>query len=379
MRPRHISILWVHEFGIDAGERMQYELASALAALIPSSRMRFFNGFLRRYIEGGMHPLRIINMLYMYLSLPFVVVFWRPDYIIIRTTPPGIQIWGAFIGCLFRVKVACWLMDYHPEIEAVRIERQRGFSWLASGLRRVDALALHCMHFVVVLDDAMEVRVRSRVQGVPIIQHPTWGGKCVAFGSHLDTKNTMSDGTRAFTLVYAGNLGHAHPLGCLERVLRRMREFVVLKLVTVGASIPGECRFKDLGGSLDFEVNSIARVPFVELRKLFAEKHAKLGLVLLSDETMGLVAPSKFSGYLVNGIPILYIGPKGTASYKICSQFGAGFHLCNNASDDEIDNFVRDVLGEALEHARMRTKQAHDYFDGLDARSLAHLIVGYFT
>lgn len=47
----------------------------------------------------------------------------------------------------------------------------------------------------------------------------------------------------------------------------------------------------------------------------------------MDDRLAGVLSPSKFSGYLSFGLPILNIGPSGTNADYACSNFKAGVSL----------------------------------------------------
>lgn len=377
MRLRRILIIF--EFGPEAGEWMMPELDAALRSRDRGIEVKYFTGLLKRYVEGGTNLARVLNLLFMYIALPVVLVLLRPDVVLARTTPPGIQIWAALLCRILRIDVGCWLMDYHPEIEAVKFARVLGFKWVADILRTIDAFALARMQFIIVLDRAMETRVRQRVSSVDIICHPTWAKTPITLVTGGENQTCCShESGSLMTLVYAGNLGRSHPTGVLEKVLIRLTGHRSVQLVAIGASAKGEVRFRSLADRTGVELVCLSRVPFEGLAGIFCEYNAQIGIVLLSDETAGLVSPSKFSAYINHGLPVLYLGPEGTSADEVCDVFHAGFALRSMASEEDIDSTAKLLESPiALRAAAYNTAQAKSYFASRNGDTLAKRLSPY--
>lgn len=361
-----MKVLFVFEF---RGEGMMDDLMSSLRLRDASLSTRFFHGMLRGYIAGGTHPARVLNAVYMYIGLPVAMLIWSPDIMVIRSTPPGIQLWGALLGRVLRVPVACWLMDYHPEIEARALER-RGFGAIARLIRWFDKRLLQHMAFIIVLDRAMESLLRSRVPGVPIVRHPTWNP--AGQGSHEETGDSGNIGRRELCFAYAGNLGYAHPLETFERVIAAVHSCLSVRLVAIDASEGGNARLRGLANRTGAGLSILPRQPYSDLGRVFREQRADLGVVLLSDTTAGVVAPSKFSAYIRFGLPILYIGPPATSAHEICVDWNAGFFLRNGATLADIDELAARISDPAqLARTRAATRAAAAFFGSRNGATLA--------
>jgi hypothetical protein len=367
-----MRILIIFEFGPGSDENMTGDLSAGLRNRLPGVRIRWFKGLFTKYAGGGLRPPRLVNLAYMYLALPFVLLVDRPAVILVRTAPPCIQLWACLLGKLMGSRVGCWLMDYHPEIEASLMEKHAALRWLASLLRAVDKFFLRRMDFAIVLDDAMEALVQTRAPGLALIQHPTWNNR-----SGFEHRAEPIDGE--LRLVYAGNLGHSHPLATFEALLRKLQQLGRVRLVTVGSSTNGESRFGELAERTGVALQCLPRTPFDELGRLFYGHRIHAGLVFLSDETAGLVCPSKFSAYIRFGIPTIYIGPGGTSSEAVCLKFGAGCALRNLATQSELGVVAANLWDEKLmAMARANTRLAADYFGTKNGDTLAQAIIPFF-
>ncbi|MDA7510430.1 hypothetical protein N8737_02190 [Verrucomicrobia bacterium] len=367
-----MKALFVYEYG-RGSETMFDELLEALEERRPEMVTRVFHGLNKEYVPGGLRPARILSMVYMYLFLPVVVIWERPSVIFVRSSPPCIQLWAQLTGSLVGSKVGTWLMDYHPEIECRALNKIKGFRSLGWLVRFIDRKLMSYMDFVVVLDGAMRNLVSSRCPELEIIEHPTWGQKDQM--KYVERRGNAGNAGEEFTLVYGGNLGLSHPLETLFRLVNQLTKEVRVRLVAVGASVSGEKRLRRQFDGCNLKFEFYERIPFLSLATLFHERRADIGVVLLGDETAGLVSPSKFSAYLRSGLPILYIGPMDTSSDLVCASFGAGISIRNGASDKDLESAAQMLLDRrALEGLKEKVPVASEYFGGKNGKTLAEAL-----
>lgn len=348
---------------------MQSALVDGLRKACPELETVAIHGFLPGYRSGGLRLGRLLNLAWVYLRLPFDLVWRRPAAIVVRSTPPGIQLWASWLGALLRIPVLCWLMDYHPELEARSCER-RGFHRPARFLRWLDLAALRRMAGIVVLDGAMERLVRSRVPKVPVAVHPPWGAAAANGGR---TREYQAGSTpRVRRLAYAGNLGVAHPRGTLVRLLRALRSGGAVELHFIGTVGAAMEVLKREAEALEVRVVEHAQQPFAKLGELFDHQQIDLGVVLLADEAAGVVSPCKYTGYIHHGLPTLYLGPPETNADAVMTRFGAGFTLRNTSSDTQAEALaVRIWSNSDWDSVARAVPEAAEYFGRFDGKSLA--------
>ncbi|MES2176538.1 MAG: hypothetical protein V4550_01640 [Gemmatimonadota bacterium] len=365
-----MKLLFVSEFGPAVIDPMSEDYIAALAAIRPDIDVRFFRGFFNRYIPGGTHPFRLLVAAYMYLRLPVILLRERFDFILARTSPPGLHLWCIFIGRICRIPVGVWLMDYHPELEARALDRH-SLGWVAKVIRRIDAQLLLRARFAIVLDNAMEELVRAHAPRVPLIQHPTWNG--IPGVIHESAPQVTGEELAAeLRVAYVGNLGYSHPLETLETLLAECARHGPVRVFLVGVAAEGEARFREVGWRAGCAVEALPRTPFAELGAVFRERRIHAGVVLLDDEVAGLLSPSKYGAYLRYGIATLYVGPAGTASDTVCSHFGAGFSVRNGAAQVTLESIARSLRdAAAVNAARSRTSDAALYYRSRNGTTLA--------
>ena len=375
-------ILIVFEFCVSLNESMVPEVRGEWEKR--GGRVTYLQGLFRTYRAGGMRFSRLLNLGWMFFWLPWVLLVLRPFKVLVRTTPPGIQIWAALWMKILRIKGVLWLMDYHPEIEVLMLERKGSLGKiLARGLRSLDRWSQNAFERVVVPDGAMEETVRRNSGRKNIMVFPTWLSSPVASVAQTDesfTGNHSVTSIRSSALaadatvkiLYCGNLGSGHDLKALEdwvasatqaddsRSERRMQ------VVTVGTGERGQSRFRELASrqnNLLWEHWGI--LSDEDLRMRVDEKGVAWGLVLMDTKLKGLLSPSKFATYLNLGLPLLYFGPEGTNADRVCREFGAG----NAVPSGEVDvETIEKVLDPGRYAERLAgVQRAREFYNGFGA------------
>jgi hypothetical protein len=362
------SVLFIYEFGPDE-DWMLGSLVRSLGSQVRGLEVQHIQGLFRTYRAGGLHPRRIVNLAWVYLRTALHLLTRRHDLVVVRTSPPGIQVWTSLLARPSGVPVVCWLMDYHPEMEARMLDR-RGLGGGARLLRKLDSMAMRGFVAIICPDTAMSRIAAGRSNGAQIIEHPTWGPEDASGPTPMAHVPGGEDGP--IRLVYSGNLGVAHNLAPLRRLLASLVAKGPVEL-HVGSSAEGNARFQELGKALGIPVVARSRrLPWNELRDLYSMSQIDLGIVLLADEAAGLVSPSKFAGYIHFGLPLLYLGPPDTNAHEVCSRFGGGFHLANNASEAEVEKLASAVSSKGpIRDCAAGARLAALHFSRLNNESLA--------
>jgi len=368
---RPLRLLAVYEFAGQRGHMMD-SLLENLRTELPYLQVTCVSGLFPVYRPGGLRPRRVANLLWVYLAVAARLTVGRPCAVLVHSAPPGVQLWTVLWASLRRVPVFFWLMDYHPELEA-RLLEKRGLGPASRLLRAVDAALMPRFSLIITLDGAMAALARARSGPVEVLEHPTWGP---AEGVGLaPVSYPPGDSAGPLRLAYSGNLGVAHDLAPLRALLAALVRQRPVTLLVIGASAHGEKRFRDVGYELAIPVEAHPRVPFNDLRPLYEKQRIDAGIVLLAEASGGLVSPSKFSGYINFGLPLIYLGPAATNTARVCAQFAGGFWLPTNASTAEVEQVAESLLAPgSLEAARGGARAASSYFAAFDGRSLARAL-----
>jgi hypothetical protein len=376
------KILLVHEFPASEDEWMMPGLQAAFSKRESTHLIFTFHGLFHRYTPGTLRPSRLLNLCYMSLALPVILLFRRPSLSVVRSAPVGLHLWAAIWLRLLRLRGVCWLMDYHPEIEIRSLGRRAWGRPIAALLRSWDRFALRSYRQIIVLDPAMERAVKERYPEANVLTFPTWPRERPA-DIPTDWQHLPTD-ARPITLLYGGHLGAGHGLEVFSRLLAALAARCPVRLLVVGANEEGVQRFRDCcDGVKNVTLESLPRVPFEELPKLARENRVHYGLILMKEELKGLLSPSKFAGYLASGIPTLYFGPEGTNADRVCREFGGGLSIrdtflterTENAEEARILELVDRILSEEQYGKFLEgTRWAGEYFFAFTPDRLAEMI-----
>ena len=131
-------------------------------------------------------------------------------------------------------------------------------------------------------------------------------------------------------------------------------------------------RFDALCKDIDVKFTRYPRVEnFADMGAFFKKEKFHFGIVILSDMQSGTVSPSKFSGYVSFGLPIIYFGPEGTNACDVCAEYGAGIAMSNASEvDSAVESSVWTKQPEFAAHtadaiARFTSKTADELADAI--------------
>ena len=361
-------LLLVSEFASDADWHYQ-QLAPALAELSNPIVLHAVRGFSARRDRGGTHPSRLLNGAAVYVRLLWAMVRHRPDAMLCITTPPGIQWWCALLGWLTRTPTACWLMDYHPEIEARMLETHRALRPVATMLRALDRLVLQKFHIIIALDQAMARLCKQRAASTDIVVFPPWPDRILA--SINPVRAPTPDGT--LRLLHVGSLGRAHDLDGLKLLIDALPERCSIQLL--GADGRTRHAFETLARDCPVDLEVSGYLPGDAFTRAISTSEAHFGIVLLKERFAGLVSPSKFTAYIAAGIPLLSIGPAGTAAHHVCEGIGAGVHIPNDANSMQLSTKAAAIMDPALWATyHDRAKDAHEWLSSYTPGAFAAML-----
>jgi len=334
---KNVDYMFVYEFPVRADDTMMSDVVCCLRRR--GKTVAYIHGFLKRYRPGGLSLLRVANLFWVYLRLAVLRLTVRPSTLVVRTSPPAVQLWAAILFGSTKTYMHCWLMDYHPEIEA-RFLESINMAGLAKLTRQLDKSLLGRFHSITVLDLAMKREVVRRIASENRVHiYPTWGAARLE-----ESKRDAKIAKKCLTFIYAGNLGYSHEIKALSKLLSAVQIMKPVILISLGCSPDGEKRFLSVARSAGVRYIARSRVAFKDLSVTFKECNADYGVVLLGDKSGGVVSPSKYLGYLEGGIPIVYIGPEDTNADLCISYFGAGVALRNAATSAELAEAASKIM-----------------------------------
>ncbi len=315
-----------------------------------------------------------------------LVALPRQDVVISLTTPPFVVVAAVAHRLLHRrTRVVLWSMDCYPDVIERLGSRTRGgppevapdgggapspaSTWrsrlVATGrqalrpvlslrrggpvsraLRAVNRWAFRRIDHVVALDEPMrhlllEGYGRHDADGrelPPSTVIPNWEPLAAFPSDHsVEPWSGYADDalTGRFVVLYTGNLGYGHRVEPVVAAAAALPADAGIAWLFIG----GGARWDQLGdlaaaaGVADRIVRR-AYVPREEVGGVMAG--ADCALILLGDDALGLMSPSKLHANLAAGLPIVYVGPEGSNVDEAIARFGCGVSL----RTDDVDGLV---------------------------------------
>lgn len=250
----------------------------------------------------------------------------RGDVLLVTTDPPLLAVLAAPIARRKRAHLVTWNHDVFPEVAGAL-----GLSWANGPLGRLLVWlrnrALRGTALNVALSDVMADRLVSSGTDAGTLRvvanwsdthiHPLPGEE-----NSLRREWGLQD---SFVIGYSGNLGRAHMPEKVAELVRRTRDLPGLSWLFIGGGAGME-RIRALAGEPGAEnihVRPYQRRENLSLSLSVPDIH----LVALDPGCEGLIVPSKISGILAAGRPVIYLGDSQSALAREIADRGIGVSL----------------------------------------------------
>jgi glycosyltransferase involved in cell wall biosynthesis len=296
------------------------------------------------------------------------------DVIVSLTTPPYVVV-AALAHRLRnrRARVVLWSMDCYPDA-AERFGQLRPDGAVARGLRRLNRAILPRLAHVVCLDGAMLELLGSRYGRPgrpPMSVIPNWEPAAL-FPPPGDDEPPPWPGWAAagvddrFRLVYLGNAGYGHRFDTVAAAARRL-DPDRHALVFVGGGVRwGELERarRESAAAGGAPMALLGYVPKEDTPRVLAGAGA--ALIVLDDDALGVMSPSKLHAALARGVPVVYVGPEGSNVDEAIRAHGCGVSLRHGDVDGlvaALDRLATDPAWRAERSAAARRAFDEDFAD----------------
>lgn len=287
-------------------------------------------------IKADGKPKRDVGYLLIWLRL-FFAAFKLPktDLVVTMTDPPMTSVIGRAVAFRRKSKHIHWCQDLYPDILGALGVELPGF--VNRFLNKLSRRTMQSADKNIVIGRCMARHLsHSGLSPQKITVIPNWPDHELVhandhhdenlFMPHIESAKNYDEllkDDQKFRVLYAGNLGRAHPFG------------VILDAAEMLAETNPEIEFVFVGDGDGFDrlaaertkrglqnVRLLPYQPNSRLRDIM--QSGDLHLISMKDEAAGCLVPCKLYAALAVSRPCLFIGPAATETAKVLLDFKAG-------------------------------------------------------
>ena len=282
-------------------------------------------------------------------------ILWIPkqDVIIALTTPPyaiGIALVHKWLRN-WKCQIVLWNMDVYPDIlEVSGLIRRRGL--LARSLGLLNQFLFRQIDHAICLDTAAAGRLQRYCAKIDCSVIPNWEPAAARLGPRAQPRQFQPaepESDKSLTILYMGNAGYGHEFESVLIAANQLTHLPV-KFLFVGGGPKRVQLERQVAkcGNRNFEFQ-----PYVpDEEKIRLLKQADLGLITLSSEAAGIMSPSKLHSKLAAGLPVIYLGPKGSNVDAAIQKFDCGISLRHDDTNQLVE-FITQMINNSHRMAEM--------------------------
>ncbi len=348
-RPSVLLINRVYPPGRGSTGRMLSDLAHAfskdgwqtyvLTTGAKASRERD-GGIKVKRIKGAEKPRHDIWYIWIWFKLLITALrLPKTDLVVTMTDPPMMAVMGRWIAKARGVKHIHWCQDLYPDVfSALDVKLPAP---ILRQLKKISRRSMQQADKTIVIGRCMAKHLSySGLDPRKITVIPNWpdqelltpGEHLTEFSEALQNMPTVNgsksyeeqlkDGPK-FRILYAGNIGRAHPVDTILRAAEALGEtHPEIEFVFVGDG-PGYNRIADIRtkrGMLNTRL--LPYQPNSRLKEVM--ESGDIHLISMKEEAAGCIVPSKLYSALSVGRPCIFIGPENCETAKVVQDFKAG-------------------------------------------------------
>ena len=294
-----------------------------------------------------------------------LVLLRRQDLIVAMTTPPFVVLTAVLHKLAHpRARVVLWSMDVYPDA-AERFGELRARGRVSQALRVLNRWVFRRLDHVVCLDGAMCDLLSSQYataedrpphsvvpnwERAALFPPPGWAAQWPGYAD-LDVRGRA-------VVLYLGNTGIGHRFHTVLDAADQLRDEALFLFMGGGARWD-ELRAEVTRRGLD-NVVMHGYVAKEETPAVMAG--ADLALITLDQRSLGVMSPSKLHANLAAGLPVLYVGPRGSNVDEAIARVDCGASLREGDVDGLVEA-VRRLRGDEAARSRARSAFEHAYSD----------------
>ena len=304
---------------------------------------------------------RCIDYLVFYvLTFLRMLTLRRQDVVILLTTPPYIA-WAGVAHKLLhrRCRLILWNMDCYPEV-AERAGAMTPAGTIAKVMYWLNRRLFNRLDHLICLDHAMadllhhyHAKRDAAGRPLPVTVIPNWE-KLADYPAEAQAdrwEGIDEHGLKErFVVLYMGNMGFGHDFDAVLKAAEQLKDEPIIFLFIGGGKRQAEVAQSAQSRGLQHVITR-PYLPWEQVPQAMAA--GSCALITLRDDMLGVMSPSKVHANLAAGLPILYVGPKGSNVDEAVTAFGCGLSARHD-QPDEIARFILSMMTNPEQHHRLR-------------------------
>lgn len=272
-----------------------------------------------------------------WVKLFFAALFLKKHQLVVsKTDPPMLAYLGHLIAGKMGASHIHWCQDVYPDLFPVLRVRVPKFAY--NFMKKLQSKALLDCERVVVIGRCMARHlINNKVPARKISVIPNWHNPSLdtraikasqdaasVFGGNTEFKKTLfNDDTPKFRVLYAGNLGWAHPIQTILGAAYYLNaDYPEIEFVFIGDGVGHERLAKERAR---LSLNNIRLLPYQpeeNLRDVL--ESGDIHLVSLRESACGLVVPCKAYSAMAAARPLIFLGPENSEIARLIHDFKTG-------------------------------------------------------
>lgn len=279
----------------------------------------------------------VLNYLWIWLRLLYAgYKFPKTDMIVTMTDPPLLVVVGRLISRKKKSVHIHWCQDVYPDLLPVLDIKFPAF--LMKRLRQMSLRALRTCGRIVAIGKCMEKRLgglefdHRRLTMIPnwadrelrVTDHPQQFHPDIKLGDNVKLDKPLMMNTQPkFRVLYAGNIGRAHPTATILDATAILQisnpeiEFMFIGEGEAHDQLAAERARRGLEN-----VRLLPTQPKFKLREMM--QGGDLHLISMKHDAVGMLVPSKLYSALAAERPCILVGPEESETGRVLMDYRAG-------------------------------------------------------
>lgn len=275
------------------------------------------------------YPVLWLKMLLAALKMP------KHDIVITLTDPPMLILIGRLVAKLKNMHHVHWCQDLYPDLfKSLGVKLPNFFhSMLYNMARR----SMNKCSKVVVIGQCMAKKLsKTGVVAGKVSMIANWAdlevvaptgskfdySKIEITGKAKKPDEMFRDESPKFRVLYAGNIGRAHPMRSVIEAATELAEYPEIEFVFVGDKSVHSILARERGKRALENIKFLPYQPIEQLRSVM--ESGDVHLVTMRNEAVGELVPCKFYSGLTVGRPTVFVGPEDCEVSNVIKNYKAG-------------------------------------------------------